>query len=184
MGAPRGGGPRPADLLSDSPSVDPPPRAPECARRPVRWPERFRGGCPFGAPRWLREDSPGRCDPAGSDATPVRAVQGADRLVTPRLNAAAALAGHSLRLHGGAILQLLLTCATVASPADRIVRGMHECGDRTFGDSGRIDPGSHRCGDPLLDHPAGGPARHPRLPSVTRPLVRPRPIGTAAPPRA
>src|SRR5215469_7472665 len=30
---------------------------------PVRslLPERFRGGCPFGAGRWLRSDSPGRC---------------------------------------------------------------------------------------------------------------------------
>ena len=27
-------------------------------------PERFRGGCPFGAPRWLREVSPGGCVPA------------------------------------------------------------------------------------------------------------------------
>src|SRR5215469_3290956 len=43
-----------------------PPLSPErrsraaCSVRSLL-PERFRGGCPFGAGRWLRSDSPGRC---------------------------------------------------------------------------------------------------------------------------
>jgi hypothetical protein len=36
--------------------------SPECPARAVRWPERFRGGCSFGASDWRAEDSPARGD--------------------------------------------------------------------------------------------------------------------------
>jgi hypothetical protein len=46
-------------MVLESPSVAAPLRVQSRLSRPVLWPERFRGSCPFGARSWLRGTLPG-----------------------------------------------------------------------------------------------------------------------------